>query len=93
MKLRPVVPEKLPDDLRKLKTFVVEVDALPGESVCSASYKGELGADDVRRATVGGGQPLRKLFSKGRREFFAAHGRTASSSTNCRSSGRSASRS
>src|SRR5262245_38030334 len=42
VKLRPVVPQKLPKSLRELKTFVVEVDALPGGFVCSGSYKGEL---------------------------------------------------
>ena len=45
---------------------------MPGGFVCSASYKGELGTDDVR-AAVAGRQPLRKLFSKGQRDFFAAH--------------------
>src|SRR5262249_26789348 len=40
VKLRPVVPDELPGDLRELSTMVVEVDAMPGGYVCSASLKG-----------------------------------------------------
>ena len=40
VKLRPVVPTDLPASLRSLPEFVVEVDALPGGYVCSASLKG-----------------------------------------------------
>jgi hypothetical protein len=72
VKLRPVVPEHLPDDLRKSSSFRVEVDALPGGFVCSGTMKGAVDPDDVRKA-VKGERPLRKLFSKEQREFFAAH--------------------
>ena len=72
VKLRPVVPAELPADLRRSASFRVEVDALPGGFVCSASLKGTPGAGDVRRAAAGG-LALRKLFSKEQREFFAAH--------------------
>ena len=72
IKLRPVVPEDLPSDVRSSKTFNVEVDALPGGYVCSGSFKGELGAGDVKSA-MAGSRPLHKLFSKDQRAFFAAH--------------------
>jgi hypothetical protein len=72
VKLRPVVPGDLPDELRARKDFVVEVDAMPGKYVCSASFKGQAKAGAVKE-TVSGGQPLRKLFSKSQRAFFAEH--------------------
>jgi hypothetical protein len=71
VKLRPVVPADLPASLRKLPEFVVEVDALPGGYVCSASLKGVPQAPV--RETVHGKGPLRKLFSKQQRAFFADH--------------------
>lgn len=72
VKLRPVVPADLPEELRRSASFNVEVDAMPGGFVCSGSLKGALGVTDVRR-TVAGERPLRKLFSKEQRNFFAAH--------------------
>src|SRR6185312_11767506 len=71
VKLRPVVPSDLPASVRKLPGFGVEVDAMPGGFVCSASMKGAP-SRDVRGA-LAGGQPLRKSFSKGQRAFFAEH--------------------
>jgi hypothetical protein len=72
VKLRPVVPTDLPSGLRARKDFVIEVDAMPGKYVCSASFKGQAKAGAVMD-TVSGGQPLRKLFSKSQRAFFADH--------------------
>jgi len=72
VKLRPVVPKQLPSELRARKDFVVEVDAMPGKYVCSASFKGSVKAGSVQE-TVSGGQPLRKLFSKPQQAFFADH--------------------
>src|SRR4051794_16764757 len=72
VKLRPVVPEHLPPELRRSSSFVVEVDAMPGGHVCSGSLKGQLTADDVREA-VAGRPPAKKLFSKEQRGFFATH--------------------
>jgi hypothetical protein len=71
VKLRPVVPSDLPASVRKLPEFGVEVDAMPGGFVCSASMKGSP-AKDVRRSFTKS-QPLRKLFSKEQREFYAEH--------------------
>jgi hypothetical protein len=72
VKLRPVVPEEIPDHLRRSPGMVVELDAMPGGFVCSASMKGRLGKGDVKRR-LAGERPTRKLFSKEQREFFAAH--------------------
>ena len=52
--------------------MVVEVDAMPGGYVCSASMKGRLGEDDVKRC-LAGERSIRKLFSKEQRAFYAAH--------------------
>ena len=49
VKLRPVVPDALPEELRKSPNLVVEVDAMPGGFVCSASLKGKLDADGRSR--------------------------------------------
>ncbi len=72
VKLRPVVPADLPKELRKSENLVVEVDAMPGGFVCSASMKGTLGTTDVRRASAGE-RPIRKLYSKEQRDFFRIH--------------------
>jgi hypothetical protein len=71
VKLRPVEPDQLPPALRKDPSFNVEVDALPGGFVCSASFKGRTTGDEVRDA-VRGKTPLRRLFSKGQRAYFAS---------------------
>jgi hypothetical protein len=72
VKLRPVVPDELPASLRKSKNLVVEVDAMPGGYVCSASLKGTPGAGGVK-AVAAGDRPIRKLFSKEQQAFFTTH--------------------
>jgi hypothetical protein len=72
IKLRPVVPEDLPADLRKSPSLGVEVDAMPGGFVCSASMKAALDPSKVREVAAGD-RPIRKLFSKEQRAFYAAH--------------------
>jgi hypothetical protein len=72
VKLRPVEPDDLPDHLRRSKNLVVEVDAMPGGYVCSASLKGKLSSTDVKEV-VAGERPIRKLFSKEQRAFFTDH--------------------
>jgi hypothetical protein len=72
VKLRPVVPDELPDDVRAAEAFGVEVDAMPGGYVCSGSYKGELKAGGVK-AVLAGEHPIHKLFSKHQRAFYEAH--------------------
>src|SRR5690349_99750 len=72
VKLRPVVPDDLPEPLRKSRDLVVEVDAMPGAFVCSASLKRDLDTTPVRDAAAGK-QPVSTLFSKEQRAFFEAH--------------------
>lgn len=55
-----------------MKTFNVEVDAMPGGFVCSASFKGVADNTAIREAAAGG-RPIRKLFSKEQRTFYATH--------------------
>lgn len=72
VKLRPVVPDELPKELRDSPAFGVEVDAMPGGFVCSGSMKRSLGPTAVKDA-VAGDRPLRKLFSKEQRALYSAH--------------------
>jgi len=72
VKLRPVEPEDLPGHLRQSPNMVVELDAMPGGYVCSASMKARLGTDDVRRANLGE-RSRRKLFTKEQRAFYDQH--------------------
>jgi hypothetical protein len=72
VKLRPVVPDELPDDVRRSRSVTVEVDAMPGGYVCSATMKGRLDNAEVREAAAGK-RRFRKLFTKEQRAFFAAH--------------------
>jgi hypothetical protein len=72
VKLRPVVPSQLPDELRRTTDFNVEVDAMPGGYVCSGSYKGRVPAGEVKQV-LQGTQQIRKLFSKGQRAFYDQH--------------------
>jgi hypothetical protein len=72
IKLRPIVPADMPEHLRHSASMFVEVDAMPGGFVCSASMKGRLGAGEVKRA-VAGERAVRKLFSKEQRAFYATH--------------------
>src|SRR5688572_6096722 len=71
VKLRPVVPDELPEKLRRAPGFGVEVDAMPSGFVCSASLKGVPPNDIVKG--VSGKRPLRKLFTKEQRALFAEH--------------------
>jgi hypothetical protein len=72
VKLRPVVPQELPEELRLSASFGVEVDAMPGGFVCSGSFKGALAEPRVRE-TLAGERPVRKLFSKEQRAFYAEY--------------------
>ena len=71
VKLRPVVPDTLPSKLRESKNLVVEVDAMPGGYVCSASLKARLGDTEILDV-VAGTKPIHTLYSKKQRAFFDA---------------------
>jgi hypothetical protein len=70
VKLRPVVPQELPAELRTSGSLNVELDVLPGGYVCSASFKGRSDGQTIRQA-VAGELPLRKVFSRDQRTFYA----------------------
>ena len=72
VKLRPVVPDELPAKLRALETFGVEVDAMPGGFVCSASFKGVADAAKTKLVSVGQA-PVHKAFNKDQHAFYKAH--------------------
>ena len=71
VKLRPVVPDELPRAIRRSPAFGVEVDAMPGGFVCSGTMK-NIEPKGVKEAAAGE-RPLRKLFSKEQRAFFAEY--------------------
>jgi hypothetical protein len=72
VKIRPVEPENLDKEWRRSPNMKVEVDAMPGGYVCSASLKGKPADGDTRKVHVGG-LSARRLFSKEQREFFEVH--------------------
>jgi hypothetical protein len=64
-----VVPSEVSADLRSLKGFGVEVDAMPGGFVCSGRLRAKMRAGKVKEA-VAGERPLKSLFDKKQRAFF-----------------------
>lgn len=72
VKLRPVVPAELPEAIRMSMAFKTEVDAMPGGFVASGSMKGRTTGAEISDV-VRGTKPLRKIFSKEQRAFYAAH--------------------
>jgi hypothetical protein len=72
VKLRPVVPAELREQMGSSPGLLVELDAMPGGYVCSATLKRSLEGTDVKQVARGE-RPLRKLFSKQQRALFAAH--------------------
>lgn len=72
IKLRPVDPSTIDAELRRVAAFKIEVDAMPGGFVCSASFKGVCTGQEVLDV-ASGEMPLRKLFSKEQRAFYDAH--------------------
>jgi hypothetical protein len=69
VKLRPVMPDELPDKLRRSAGFTVELDVVPGTIIVSGSLKGK--ADNVNIQQALDGQfPIRKLFLPEQRSFY-----------------------
>jgi hypothetical protein len=63
VKLRPFEADDLPGRLRRSKRFSVEVDAMPGQFVCTGAMSRRLGKNDVRK-TLKQRRSLRTFFSK-----------------------------
>jgi hypothetical protein len=72
VKRRPVEPDDLPERLRRSPNASVEVDAMPGGFVCSASLKAQADGAAINAVALGK-ERTRKLFSKEQRAFFAEH--------------------
>src|SRR3954447_19554962 len=72
IKLRLVEPDEIPVDLKNDASFNIEVDALHGGFVCSASFKGRSTGQEIR-AAVSGKKKLSKIFSKQQRAFYREH--------------------
>jgi hypothetical protein len=72
VKVRPVDPNDLPDELKMSPNVKVELDAMPGGFVVSATIKGRSDNASIRQATFGN-LPIRKLFSKEQRSYYKAH--------------------
>jgi hypothetical protein len=72
VKLRPVRPDQLSEDLRTAKRFGVEVDAIPGGFVCSASMKGKSSAAKIGKV-LDGSLGIRDLLSKRQRAIYKEH--------------------
>lgn len=72
VKIRPVEPDQLEAEWRLSPSMKVEVDAMPGGYVCSASLKGKPATGDTRKVGLGE-ERIRRLFSKEQRAFFKAH--------------------
>ena len=72
VKLRPVVPEEVEERYRTSPNMKVEVDAMPGGFVCSASMKGKSDNDAVKAVAAGEGK-LRPLFTKEQKAFYDAN--------------------
>jgi hypothetical protein len=70
VKLRPALPSELPKKLRKSNGFSVEVDAMPGGFVCSATLKRPVENAEVRAVALEGA-PLSGLLSPGQLEFLS----------------------
>ena len=72
VKLRPVDPDTLAPELRQSRNVGVEVDAMPGGFVCSASMKGKATAAEVRKVALGQAG-IGSLFAKEQRAFYKQH--------------------
>ena len=72
IKLRPLDPDQVSEDVRRLSGFGVEVDAIPGGFVCSGRLKCEADSDAIRQVVLGE-RALRKLYTKEQRALYRAH--------------------
>ncbi|HEU4956334.1 MAG TPA: hypothetical protein VFT40_01765 [Sphingomicrobium sp.] len=72
VKLRPVDPATLSDELRRDEAVKTEVDVMPGGYVCSTSVKGRCDSAEVVDV-CSGKKPLSSIFTHKQRDFYAAH--------------------
>ena len=72
IKLRPVDPAKLDEQLRRDDAVKTEVDVMPGGYVCSTSFKGRCDSDEIIDVCTGK-RALSSLFNHRQRDFFTTH--------------------
>jgi hypothetical protein len=72
IKLRPLDPDQVSTDVRRLDGFGIEVDAIPGGFVCSGRLKCEADADAIRQVALGE-RALRKVYTKEQRALYEAN--------------------
>jgi hypothetical protein len=72
IKLRPLDPDQVGEDVRRLSGFGVEVDAIPGGFVCSGRLKCEADTGDIRQVVLGE-RSVRKLYTKEQRGLYRSH--------------------
>jgi exopolyphosphatase/guanosine-5'-triphosphate,3'-diphosphate pyrophosphatase len=72
IKLRPIDPSMIDRELRRSDSFKIELDAMPGGYVCSASYKGACTAQEVLDVAAGTAS-IASLFSREQRAFYKKH--------------------
>ena len=72
VKLRPVEPARLPGWLRGANRFHMEIDALPGQAVCSGTLKKRLGRRQVSQA-LAANRSLTVLLSPRQRKLLARY--------------------
>lgn len=72
IKLRPIDPRSIGADLRHDDALKIELDAMPGGYVCSASFKGRCSGEEVLQASDRK-LPLKSIFSKTQRAAYEAH--------------------
>ena len=71
VKLRPVVPADI-DEERRSSHLGVEVDAMPGGFVCSASLSASHGSKAVKKVAAGS-RPISSLFTDEQQAFYRGH--------------------
>ena len=72
VKLRPIDPQTISADLRRDPALKIEVDFMPGNYVCSASFKGRCPSDQVLKV-CDGSLSLKSILTKTQRAIYAAY--------------------
>lgn len=72
IKLRPVDPQTIDPDFRRDTALKIELDAMPGGYVCSASFKGRCSGAEVLQVSDGE-LPLSSILSKAQLAAYKAY--------------------
>jgi hypothetical protein len=72
VKLRPIVPDDLPDKLRRSASFAIELDVIPGAFIISGTLKGKAENSSITEA-IRGELPIKRLFLPEQRALYKEH--------------------